>query len=70
MSHSIQQRIGLASPGDTLLIEPGVYHQSLVTNKKLTLTTANPAVSEKPVIDADGATYGIKITSSDALGGP
>jgi len=50
----IQQRIDAAAPGDTLCLEPGLYKESLIINKPLTLEGAgwNKTVilKEKPVV--------------------
>ena len=62
---SIQAAIDGASSGDTIMVRPGVYNESLTLNKAITLTAelydaANPA-NNGTVIDGGGAAAVISI---------
>jgi parallel beta-helix repeat protein len=60
---SIQDAINAASPGDTIGIESGVYHESLVVNKSLTLTGVDTGQGY-PVIDAGKRGVGILVEAA------
>ena len=61
MFTTIQSAIDASSPGDLILIHPGVYNESITINKELTIE----AVSEKlSVINPSGST-GVTINHND-----
>jgi parallel beta-helix repeat protein len=75
----IQHAINLAAPtGDTILVHPGKYYETLVINKSLTLqstdgwqdTTIDPAVQSIIRIegDVDVTVQGFEITGADSYG--
>jgi nitrous oxidase accessory protein len=57
---SIQAAIDNASPGDTVTVTGGVYHERIVINKTLTLTGV-----DGPVIDGDGGGDVVTITAPE-----
>ncbi|MBI2411739.1 MAG: cell surface protein, partial [Deltaproteobacteria bacterium] len=72
---TIQGAIEAAAPGDTVLVNEGVYTENLVIHKPLRLksvkgpefTVVRPAVKEEPVILASG-TEGVVISGFTAKG--
>lgn len=72
---TIQGAIEAAAPGDTVLVNEGVYTENLVIHKPLKLksvkgpefTVVRPAVKEEPVILASG-TEGVVISGFTAKG--
>lgn len=63
---TIQDEINAATPGSTLVLTPGTYHETFVVNKSLTITTPSPTSTVKQVIiDGDNKSYAIKIEASD-----
>jgi parallel beta-helix repeat protein len=58
---TIQAAINAASPGATIWIDPGVYHESLVVNKTITLI-GKPG--SEPIFNGGGSGIAINITSA------
>ena len=61
---SIQAAINAAKPGDTVRLEPGVYKQSLLIKKRLTLTgrhatLTNPSTAPKIACNMGGKAVGV-----------
>ncbi|MGB6874247.1 MAG: right-handed parallel beta-helix repeat-containing protein [Dehalococcoidia bacterium] len=75
---SIQAAINASAPGDTILVHPGKYYETLFINKSLTLqstdgwqdTTIDPAVQSIIRIegDVDVTVQGLEITGADSYG--
>ena len=59
----VQDAVNAASPGDTIEVQSGVYHEALVVNKSLTLTGADTGQGY-PVIDAGRREVGISIEAA------
>ena len=59
----VQDAINAASPGDTIEVQSGVYHEALVVNKSLTLTGVDTGQGY-PVIDAGRRGVGISIEAA------
>jgi len=58
VGESIQEAIDRLEPGGTILLEPGVYHESLVIDKSLTLIGASIGIdgdSAGPITVVDGS---------------
>jgi len=61
-NETIQQAIDNATAGDTIVVQPGVYNESIVVWKNLTLLSNDTAV-----IDALGAAVAVYITASGVI---
>ncbi len=59
---SVGEAIKSASPGDTISVESGVYHERLVIDKTLNLTGVG-----NPVIDGGGTGTVVEITAPDCV---
>jgi parallel beta-helix repeat protein len=59
---SIQQAINAAAPGDTVWVDPGVYHESIIINK--TVTLLGKIGSPPPVFQGGGSGTAINITAA------
>jgi parallel beta-helix repeat protein len=59
---SIQQAINAAAPGATIWVDPGVYHESIVINK--TVTLLGKTGSPPPVFQGSGSGTAINITAA------
>ncbi|RKX95997.1 MAG: hypothetical protein DRP55_10055, partial [Spirochaetes bacterium] len=57
---TIQDAIDASNDGDTIIVHDGIYAESIVINKPLTLKNGS-----SPVIDASGFTYGIIISANN-----
>jgi polygalacturonase len=54
---TIQAAVDAAQPGDTILVPPGTYRESVLVNKSHLTITGSPAA----VIDAEGFPTGIRV---------
>jgi hypothetical protein len=71
---SIQRAINFAAAGDTLFIDPGVYHESIVLDKNINLQSVDPndpyyvggtiiqSDMNKPVLTLEGYAWGCEIS--------
>jgi parallel beta-helix repeat protein len=59
---SIQEAINASWPGDTIEVYSGTYRENLNVTKQLTLLGIDDG-SGKPVVDADGEIYAIRLSS-------
>ncbi|MCZ6834670.1 MAG: FG-GAP-like repeat-containing protein, partial [Planctomycetota bacterium] len=67
---TIQAAIDAASTGDTVAVSKGVYIESIVINKGITVRSTNPtksSVVEQTIIDADGECSAVVIEHDDAV---
>lgn len=63
---TVQETVGMASPGDTVLVGDGVYRENIIINKAITVRSANGA--QKSVISAaDPSLPVIKITDTEGV---
>jgi parallel beta-helix repeat protein len=64
---TIQAAVDAAQPGDTILVPPGTYHESVLVNKSHLTIAGTPAA----VIDAEGFRTGIRVgTGTISRDGP
>ncbi len=61
---TIQQGIDIASPSDTVLVAPGVYHESITIPKSLVVKSSDGA--QTTIIDGNSATENYYMVSIDA----
>ncbi len=67
---TIQAAIGAATDGDTIVVSPGVYAESLVlADKALTLVsmhflTSGPEMIDETVIDGGGGDYAVRVSAA------
>jgi parallel beta-helix repeat protein len=67
VTSTIQAAVDAAQPGDTILVPPGTYRESVLVNKSDLTIVGSPAA----VIDAAGFRTGIRVgTGSISRGGP
>jgi parallel beta-helix repeat protein len=64
---TIQAAVNAAQPGDTIVVPPGTYHESILVNKSHLTIVGTPAA----IIDAAGFRTGIRVgTGTISRGGP
>lgn len=67
VTSTIQAAVDAAQPGDTILVPPGTYHESVLVNKSHLTIAGTPAA----VIDAEGFRTGIRVgTGTISRDGP
>ena len=60
----IQAAVNVASDGDTIFVHSGMYNETVIVNRSLTLQGEN---RETTIIDANGGDRGIEITADDCV---
>ena len=65
---TIQEGINAASEGDVVLVSPGVYRESVVINKKITLLGSGPEATAIYANTGSAVTFGRKSDGSSIIG--
>lgn len=67
---TISYAISEAAPGSTIIVEPGVYKESLSITKQLTIESdpSQPSAAESTILDATGQNDGIDISGAASAG--
>ena len=74
---SIQAAVAAANPGDTIKVSPGVYNESVVVDKRLTIlgaqkefnpTRREPSASKQSIVEVPaGASHGFQLAADDIV---
>ncbi|MCY0877260.1 MAG: right-handed parallel beta-helix repeat-containing protein [Firmicutes bacterium] len=67
---TISYAISEATPGSTIIVEPGVYKESLSIDKQLTIESdpSEPSATQSTILDATGQNDGIDVSGSASAG--
>jgi parallel beta-helix repeat protein len=62
--HAIQEAIDAASPGDTISVRGGIYHENVVVSKTLCLIGED---KEKTIVDGRGGDFAFKVRANSVV---